>query len=389
MDNTVSTQSSLQKYLDKAVSVLDRFKLDTTPPPSEFSGLLDQIAYIDEPKVLAIAKTLRYIDTFNQLVRENVEAINVGHRYGEIADRFNSIREDSKNLVDQLEDGKINFGEKVENWWMKLTRGTPHKRFEEIKEIYKEVCVDTKDQLEREISIMNAYIDFRFALKESEVLTKEVLETQTEVVDQKKLSFEEKSAALEAFSGGDDSEKSKLQLARDESHEAYMKEDKSYQLCKDIAENLNIAYNVGETLITKLKQTHDVKDQVYRRAVTFFNTNEHVFTILDAVYTSQHGLHEATQTTEALKEGVNKGLEDISDLGRELERAALQAGYGSTVNPASVEKLVNAIVDYQVESRQLIEDLRVKATEDAKEIERIVEDGKERYRKAVLDFKSN
>ena len=40
-----------------------------------------------------------------------------------------------------------------------------------------------------------------------------------------------------------------------------------------------------------------MKDQVYRRSVTFFTTNEHVFTILGAVYTSQHGLHEATQST--------------------------------------------------------------------------------------------
>ena len=78
-----------------------------------------------------------------------------------------------------------------------------------------------------------------------------------------------------------------------------------------------------------------MKDRVYRRAVTFFTTNEHVFTILGTVYTSQHGLHEGTQATEAMKEGVNKWLEDVADLGNELERAALKAGYGSTINPES------------------------------------------------------
>jgi hypothetical protein len=127
---------------------------------------------------------------------------------------------------------------------------------------------------------------------------------------------------------------------------------------KDVAENLAIGYDVGETLVTKLKQTHDVKDQVYRRAVTFFSTNEHVFTILGTVYASQHGLHEATQATEALKEGANKGLEDVAKLGRSLERAALKAGYGSTINPASLEKLVQAITDFQVESLTTIAELR-------------------------------
>ena len=138
-------------------------------------------------------------------------------------------------------------------------------------------------------------------------------------------------------------ERSRLELARDETNQAYIREDRCYQLLKDVAENIAIGYDVGETLITKLRQTHDVKDQVYRRSVTFFTTNEHVITILGAVYTSQHGLHEATQATEALKEGVNKGIEDVAEMGRELERAALKAGYGSTVDPESVAKLVKAI----------------------------------------------
>ena len=46
---------------------------------------------------------------------------------------------------------------------------------------------------------------------------------------------------------------------------------------------------------------------------------------------------------EALKDGVNKSLEDVADLSRELERAALKAGYGSTISPVSLEKLVRAI----------------------------------------------
>ena len=185
---------------------------------------------------------------------------------------------------------------------------------------------------------------------------------------------------------GDESQRSRLELMRDEARNAFQKEDRTYQLVKDIAENLSIGYDVGETLITKLKQTHDVKDQVYRRAVTFFTTNEHVFTILGTVYTSQHGLHEATQSTEALKEGVNKSLEDVAGLGRELERAALKAGYGSTINPQSLEKLVTAISDYQVESLETIAKLRKESEANAKEIRRVVEAGKKRYQETLANY---
>ena len=376
----------MQQYLDKALAVLEKFNIKSDSA-SELTEILQEVAYVDEPKVLAIAKTLKHVSSFNELVRTKIEDIKVGHRYAEIAELFNTIREDSKNMVDQLQDGKISFGEKFSNLWMKLSRGTPHERFEKIADTYKEVCKDTREQLNIENDVMDAYIDFRFAIKEAEVLSQELLEIQKETVAAKKASFEEAGKEVDSHKSAEGAEKSKLQLNRDEAMEAFNKEDRSYQLIKDVSEDLKVAYNVGETLITKLKQTHDVKDRVYRRAVSFFTTNEHVFTILDTVYTSQHGLHEATQTTEALKDGVNKGLEDIAGLGKELEKAALKAGYGSTVNPQSVQKLVDAIVSYQTESRKMIEDLRDQSAKSAKEIEVIVEDGKKRYRDAVTNYK--
>ncbi|MBM4076011.1 MAG: cell surface protein, partial [Planctomycetes bacterium] len=177
-----------------------------------------------------------------------------------------------------------------------------------------------------------------------------------------------------------------LELVRDEARIALQREDRTYQLLKDVSENLQVGYDVGETLVTKLKQTHDVKDQVYRRSVTFFTTNEHVFTILGTVYTSQQGLNEATRSTEAMKEGVNKGLEDVAELGRELERAAMRAGYGSTISPQSIEKLVTAITDYQVESIRMIADLRQESEKNAQEIRRVVEEGKKKFQETLVHY---
>ena len=379
--------TSIQKYLDRAISVLQKFGVaPTSGSQSELTKLLDEVKHVGEAKVLAIAKTIQHMSTFNALVRDNVESINIGNRYLDITQMFDSVRDDSKMLIKQLDDGKFSLAEKAQNLWMRLQRGTPSARFEKIMSLYKDVAADTKNQLDREQAIMDGYIDFRFALKEAEILARELVETHAPTLEAAKAAFAKAQQDVTAAASAEQGVRSKLELARDEARLAYEREDRTYQLLKDVAENLSIGYDVGETLVTKLKQTHDVKDQVYRRSVTFFTTNEHVFTILGTVYTSQQGLNEATRSTEAMKEGVNKGLEDVAELGRDLERAALKAGYGSTISPQSVEKLVTAITDYQVESLQMIADLRKESDQNAREIRRVVEAGKKKFQETLAHF---
>lgn len=376
--------SKMRKYLNDAVQVLKEFGVDSkNSAPQELISLLENVKHLDEGKVLAIADVIQHMGSFNALVRENVESIQVGNRYLQITQEFDSVREDSKRLIAQLDDGKISGTEKLSNWWMKIRRGTPNDRFEKIVEIYSDVAKDTKEALKSEDRIMEAYIDFRFALKEAEVLARELFDAHGPTMEAAQKALSDAQAALDNYTGTDEGGKSQLELVRDEARQKYEDEDETYQLLKDIAENLEIGYDVGETLITKLKQTHDVKERVYRRAVTFFTTNEHVFTILGTVYQSQHGLHEVTQATEAMKDGVNKGLEDVANLGQELERAALKAGYGSTINPESVQKLVDAISDFQIESLEMIAELRKESDESTKAIRKSVEEGKKKYQETL------
>lgn len=377
----------IQKYLDRALATVKSLGISRRDEvPQELISLLDQVKSLDEARVLAIAEVIKHMSTFNALVRDNVENITIGNRYLEITQMFDSIREDSKTLIAQLDDGKIGLGEKVQNLWMRIRRGSPSARFEKIIDSYRDVSKDTKEQLQRESAIMDAYIDFRFALKQAEVLAGELVDKEIPVLDAARQKLMEAQKTVDGASAAGATDKSKLELARDEARQSYEKEDRNFQLLKDISENLRIGYDVGETLITKLKQTNDVKDRVFRRAVTFFTTNEHVFTILGTVYTSQHGLHEVTQATEAMKTGVNKGLEDIAEVGTELERAALKAGYGSTIKPESVQKLVDAISSFQVESLETIALLRKESEQNAKEIRRVVEDGKKRFQETLARF---
>ncbi len=182
----------------------------------------------------------------------------------------------------------------------------------------------------------------------------------------------------EGYQGEDAAERARLEMARDEAVRALQSTDKKYQLAKDLSDNLTISYNTSEVVMARLLQTTNTKERVYSQAVTFFTTNETVLTALSASFTGMFGLHESTQTVEAMKEGVSKSLEVLADVGGEIQEAAVRAGYGPTIRADAVKKLVDSVVNFQEKSREIIEEMRVQSTANANEIRTAVEDGKRR-----------
>ena len=377
--NAKNVLSSPLRYLDKALNGLrDLGLMPQKPDEMPVIALINQISDLDEEKTVAIARTLSNTTVFNEVVREQITAMNVGERYETITNSFNSIRDDAKSMVEQLEDGKIDTMERLSNFWMKVTRGDIPSRFNKIKKTYLEVSADTKDQMERENLILESYRDFRGALKESQVMAFQVLnkaETQVEVA---KTRLEEAAKALESNTSEDRATIAKLELTRDERLRDLQAEDRRYQIAKDLAENLSVSYNTTEVVMARLVQTTDVKERVYSQSVSFFGTNETVFTALNASFTSLQGLHESTQTLEAMKEGINESLETLAEVGDKVQEDALKAGYGPTIKAESVKKLLDSVINFQEKSRSLITEMRELSTRNEQEISQAVEDGKRR-----------
>jgi hypothetical protein len=366
------------QYLDKAMNQLHDLGLVPEGESQEapIIALLNQISDLDEGRVTAIARTLNQASLFNDVVREQVQAMKIGERYEEITNAFNSIREDAKSMVDQVEDGRIDTFERMGNIWMKVTRGDIATRFDKIKDTYLDVTASTQDQIQREHKILEAYQDFRGALKQSEVLALEVLKTAEGKLNAAKAEVDTAMKAVEGFQGEDMAERAKLEMARDEKVRALQNEDKRYQIAKDLSDNLTISYNTSEVVMARLLQTTNAKERVYAQAVSFFSTNEVVLTALTASFTGMFGLHEATQTVEAMKEGVSRSLEDLAKIGGKVQEAAVRAGYGPTVRADAVKMLVDSVVDWQTKSHEIIEEMRKQSTANAAEIRDAVEDGK-------------
>ena len=380
---TTKTESGAPvHYLDRAMNQLrDLGLVPDKTHEAPIIDLLNRISDLDEERVVAIARTLNQASLFNEVVREQLTSMTVGERYEDIADSFDSIRKDAKGMVEQLDDGKIDTWERLGNIWMKLSRGDISDRFEKIKKTYLDVSEDSKVQIERERIIMNAYMDFRGALKQAEVQALELLDTAEQKVEAAKDELNQAVATLDTYAGEDPAERARLELTRDERLRAVQEVDDRYQIAKDISDNLTVGYNTSEVIMARLKQTTSAKERVYKQSVAFFGTNETVLTALSASFTGLFGLHESTRTLEAMKDGVSDSLEDLADIGGKVQEEALKAGYGPTIRAESVKKLVQSVADYQERSHDIVDEMRSLSTRNAEEIREAVEEGKKRMAK--------
>ena len=388
MSNEVVIKSPLQ-YLDKATGTLrDLGLLPAKVEDAPIVGLLEKISDLDEDKIAVIARTLAQAGVFNEVVRDQIQAVQIGQRYQEITNAFNSIRDDAKAMVDQIADAKIDVLERITNVWMKISRGDIADRFDRIRGTYLEVTRSTKDQIERETVILEAYRDFRGALKQAEVLALEVLHKAEDKLKAAQGELKKASEAVTSFQGTEIAQRARLELVRDEHLRRTQDEEKRYQIAKDLADNLTISYNTSEVIMARLLQTTNAKERVYAQAVSFFTTNDSVLTALKASFTGLFGLHESTQTLEAMKEGVSRSLEVLAEIGDQVGEAAVRAGYGPTIRADAVKKLVDSVITFQERSLEIVTEMRQAATQNSAEIRDAVEDGKRRIARLVAEGKA-
>lgn len=376
-------------YLDRALKTVTDLGIETKPAENDpMTGLLEQIAILDHDKVAIIGRTLAEASTFNEIVRNEVAAMEIGNRYNKIVNAFNSIRKDAKGLVDQLEDGRISPWERATNAWMKVARGDIAERFDKIRDTYLDVADESKNQIRREQKILGAYRDYRGAYKQAQVLAMELLEIAEAKLEEKKTALNAASEKVGGYKGKSPAARAKLELDRDEKLRDMLNEDKRYQIAKDLSDNLTIGYNTSEVIMSRLMQTTSAKERVYAQAVSFFSTNEAVLTALKASFTGMFGLHESTKTLEAMKEGVSKSLETLGEVGDAVAEEALRAGYGPTIRADAVKTLVESVTNFQKKSREIIAEMRDLATKNSEEIREAVEGGKRRMARIASDIKA-
>lgn len=380
---TAAPQGALA-YLDRAVKALTPlglFKPDVaTASNAPIVALAAELQPIDESRALVVAKTLQHSVVFNEAVRSQVADMSIGSRHEAITQRFDSILEDSKEMLAQIEQNRNGWREKMGRLAMKLTRGSINTRFGRIKELYLEVSRDTKAQLDREAAILNAYLDYRGALKEAEISAAQMFKTQTERLEQARVALVAAQSEVDALAADTDSEvKARAQLRRDEVERTFSAETRRFDLIKTLSEQLSIQYSVGDTVMANLNQTRQVKQSLYDKGVAFFPTADTILASLDANLTSAAGLNEARRAIDATSAGLNRGLETLAEVSKTVKLDALKTAHGSTIKADSVKRLIDSMVTFQAESIKVVAELRAESERNTVQIGQIVEEGKEQF----------
>lgn len=371
----------MSQYLERALDGLRKLGITFGQPAQQapVMVLLDKVAHYDNQRVTGIAAVLQQATVFNQTVREQIAGMDISHRYMDITDSFTSIREDASAMASWMDDGRLDTLERLSMAWMNLRRGSIPSRFEDIRKHYLDVCKAASDQITREGLILESYMDFRLAMKTAEVEAQQVLAIAGQSLQECTTALDTANATVAAAANQEPAQRAALELQRDEAVRALQNEDKSYQIVKDIADDLRVGYNTAELVFARISQVHVVKERQYQRMVSFFSTNEVVLTSLAVSFTANQGMAEATHTLNATTDGISKGLEALGEIGNQQLGAAVKASYGSTIRVDSVRALAQATLDFQNDMQGLTETYRAESSKAALEISTAVEDAKRAF----------
>ncbi|BBP71501.1 merozoite surface protein 3b [Pseudomonas sp. Seg1] len=371
----------MTNYLERALTGLRTIGINLFQPVHDapVMVLLDRVAQYDNSKVTAIASVLQQSTAFNSMVREQIEGMDISTRFMDITQRFTSIREDASAMAEWMDDGRLDTLEKLKLSWMNLRRGSIPSRFNDIRESYLQVCKSANDQIARESVVLEAYMDFRMAMKAAEVDAQQVLAVAGKALQQRTQALNDASAQVSAAETSEPARRASLELQRDEAVRALQDEDKRYQIVKDIADDLKVGYNTAEMIFARINQVHVIKERQYQRMVSFFSTNEVVLTGLAVSFISNSGLAEATHTLNATTEGISKGLEALGSAGNQQIEAAVKASYGSTIKVDSVRALADATLSFQTDMQSLTDSYRAESSNAARDIADAVEDAKRKF----------
>ena len=339
---------------------------------------IKELEILGREESLQLTEVFKSIDAFNDVASSQIKEMRAGDRYEVIRKNFESILEDSERMVRQVsDDGKMSFINKLQNKLTKWRRGSVEARFNELRNTAEQVFADAEDQIKRELTVLDAYREFRVGLKESTLVSR-VLFERAEVRREEylgKLQQAQHAVNQAKEEGLAPLELGVLELKRDEAQREFEIEDRRLQIATTISEQLLLSFGISEGVMTRYAQTTEVKEKVQQQSATFYTANNGVLTTLTATFKQLQGLHEQTQTINAMVKGTEDALKRLNSMGTTIQDRALQTAYTVNISPEVLRELYNKTVEFRQHQNQLIEEARRTSKINYDETVKVISEG--------------
>lgn len=380
--------------MEKALSLFKSVGINISSPKEsgadQISGLMKDLLPFGDTDLTAILRTMRVMNQVQDRIRNELTQVEAGERYVEMAKDFTSIRKDGKRMLEQVEAGKTTIMDRVANTWMDFSRGSIQKRYNSIEEVATAIHADSAKTLKTMRAVSQAYDEARSGFQEARILAGNIRNKTKASWDQAKEALSAADGHLSELRemGADDNSINIAVLNRDAQLSAAREAERLYDLATDLYNNLSVGYETGDVISVRLNQASTVHERALSQSITFFQTNSHVLTALSAAASSLRSIHETTQGVETMKKGIDDALGDLGTTGNKILEAGIRAGYGATINPNTIRKLMDDIITFQENQHVIKNEMRAEAENAEKEIRQITEDGRERISKLIIDQNS-
>lgn len=351
------------------------------------AAALEQLRQLEElgpDQTQHLIEVFQSMNAFDQLVSDNLKEMNVGERHSEIAENFESIIKDLERKIRNASGG-ANVGrkwvDKIQEKLIAKFRGSMTERFEKINVASEAVFADSDQQIKHERAILDAYADYREALRDSMYIAEDLKNKATVARDEAGERLKKAKENLEAVpSDASVMQQAPAQIAMDEAQREFEKMDRRQDIAASLHEKLTISYTVSEAVMTRYAETTKVRENVQNQASIFYTTNKGVMNVMKATIVQLEGTLESAETLNVMKKKGEDMLKKITDNSSAMSRVtqrATEIAYEASISPEQLRDLYKKTVEFKLEQAQTGIKMRKKREENLKAVQVELKKGQE------------
>lgn len=343
---------------------------------------IEELAVYGEQEAGQLRDVVESIDAFDQLVADNLNSMNVGERYNDIRQNFESIIKDLERKLKGAESEKVTpkWFERLQNSLSTWRRGSINDRYNKIKVISNAVFADTETQINHEKAIIDAYSNYREALRDSTTIALLIKEKVTADRDELKAELTKCLEALTAAqeAGSDTLTIAALQQQFDEVKKDYDYADRRQEIASSLEQKLTTTYGISEAIMTRYTQTSEVRERLQREAALHYSVNAGVMTTLMATYHQLESMNENTQSLMEMQDQTKRALETLTRHGgtaNKVVQKAQEVTMRTVYNAEDIRKLYASTIEFRLSQERDYARLRKERDAAFVEVKKAIQEG--------------